>query len=343
MTMIKEIGSEFHKVKPDFGHGFNFPAEGALVFSGRTAIETVLKELPDAKKAILPSYCCDSMIEPFRRAGIAVGFYSVEYKDGIVIEVQIPEDADIFLWCNYFGFHTLMGNMTVTETMTALKKRGGVIIEDITHSILSDYSYNHLSDYLVASIRKWEPISCGGYCAALNGKLHYIPTNTPVSEFIHVKTSAMKLKTEYFNDLDEEKKQEFLSMFSESNQWLSSNYSGLAIDEESRDYLANVDTEVQKEIRRRNARALYEGLQGKVEFLFPEKDMDCPLFVPIIVSNRDVVRKHLTANKIYCPVHWPQPDGCRSNLYNLELSLICDQRYDEDDMKRIVEILKQVV
>ena len=334
-----EIGSEFHKVSPGSGHGFYFPVDGTLVFSGRTAIETVLKELPHTRKAVLPSYCCDSMIEPFRRARIAVEFYPVEYKDGVVIDVQIPKDADIFLWCNYFGFHTSMP----VSRLVAFKNCGGVVIEDITHSLLSAHPYNPQSDYLVASVRKWEPINCGGYCAAVNGELHYIPTNTPIEEFIDVKTSAMKLKTEYFNDLDEEKKQKFLSMFGESNHWLSTNYSNLNIDEESRDFLANVDMETQKEVRRRNAHILYEGLRGKVEFLFKEEDMDCPLFVPIIVSNRDVVRKHLTENKIYCPVHWPQPDGCRSNLYDLELSLICDQRYDEDDMKRIVEILKHVV
>lgn len=335
--MIKEIGSEFHKINPDSGHGFNFPVEGALVFSGRTAIETVLKELPNAKKVVLPSYCCDAMIEPFRSAEIIVGFYSVEYKDGLNIDVRIPDDADILLWCNYFGYHTPMPNMS------AFKNRGGVIIEDITHSLLSIPSYNPQSDYLVASIRKWEPINCGGYCAAVNGELHYIPTNDPAAEFMDVKSSAMKLKIEYFNDLDEQKKQKFLSMFGESNHWLAENYSGLAIDEESRELLAHADIEKQKQTRCRNAHVLYEGLRGKVNFLFPEEHMDCPLFVPIIVSNRSEVRKYLTENKIYCPVHWPRPEGCSSNLYKLELSLICDQRYDENDMKRIVSVISEIL
>lgn len=34
------------------------------------------------------------------------------------------------------------------------------------------------------------------------------------------------------------------------------------------------------------------------------------------------------------------PMGCgRSNLYDMELSLICDQRYDESDMEKIVSVL----
>ena len=334
--MTKEIGSEFHKVEIGTGHGLSLPVEGCLVFSGRAAIETVLKEFPHIKKAVLPSYCCDSMIEPFRRVGIIVEFYPVGYEKGLKIDVQIPNDADIFLWCNYFGYHTPMPDMS------AFKKRGGVVIEDITHSLLSTLPYNHQSDYIVASIRKWEPINCGGYCAAVNSKLTHIPVLSPPLEFVENKTSAMEKKTEYLSDLDEQKKLQFLTLFSDSNQWLAEHYSDLTIDLWSKEYLLHVDTEEQKKIRRINAHLLYEGLKNKVEFLFPEEYMDCPLFVPIIISNRDDVRRLLTENKVYCPIHWPQPENCYSNLYDIELSLICDQRYNEEDMRRIVSVISQM-
>ncbi len=61
--MVREIGSEFHRMPFESGHGLILPAPGSLVFSGRTAIETVLKEIPEARKAALPSYCCDRMID----------------------------------------------------------------------------------------------------------------------------------------------------------------------------------------------------------------------------------------------------------------------------------------
>lgn len=334
--MTREIGSEFHKLEFGKGHGLPFPVKGCLVFSGRTAIETVLKELPHAKKAVLPSYCCDSMIEPFRKAGMIVEFYPVRYENGLKIDAQIPQDADILLWCNYFGCHTPMPDLL------DFKKRGGLVIEDITHSLLSSSPYNSQSDYLVASIRKWEPINCGGYCAAVNGDFKHAPTLMPPSNFVDNKTSAMNMKTEYLNDLDEQKKQQFLAMFGESNHWLAENYSELAIDPWSEEYLTHVDADEQKTIRRSNAHVLYEGLKNKVVFLFSEEDMDCPLFVPVVIPNRNEVRKILTENRIYCPVHWPKPEGCSSNLFDLELSLICDQRYNEDDMKRIVSVISQM-
>lgn len=332
--MIREIGSEFHRVAPDNGLGFSYPVPGLLVFSGRTAIETVLKEVTGARKAILPSYCCYSMIQPFQNMGIEVEFYSVNFENGLKIEVNISENTDIILWCNYFGF---------TVPMPDLSEFQGVVIEDITHSLLSAHPYHSHSHYLVASLRKWEPINCGGYCSNVRGKIHYGPTISPPLEYTRMKTVAMELKKEYLLDFDNKKKLRFLSMFEESNQWLAENYSELSIDPWSIEYLSAVDIEGQRQIRRRNAKVLYEGLEKKAQFLFPIEDMDCPLFVPILLHNREEVRKTLISNQIYCPVHWPRPDGCVSNLYDQELSLICDQRYNEEDMERIVSVLKPLL
>ena len=321
--MAREIGSEFHRMPFEEGHGLALPRPGSFVFSGRTAIEAVLRDIPDAHTALLPSYCCDSMIVPFRDAGIKVKFYQVDWENGL--KVEIKGSADIFLWCNYFGFKNEMPEFD------------GVIIEDITHSMLSMTSSHPHSDYLVASLRKWEPVNCGGYCSV------QIDGEVPSDEFVRLKSAAMEQKKDYLEDLDPKKKPQFLSMFGESNHWLTDHYSGLSIDPFSRDYLERVDVEKQRIIRRENAGALYEGLGDRVQFMFPIEDMDCPLFVPILFPNRNEVRAHLTNNGIYCPIHWPKPEGCESNIYDLELSLICDQRYGIEDMERIVSVLKEVV
>ena len=154
----------------------------------------------------------------------------------------------------------------------------------------------------------------------------------------------MELKAEYLHDNKREKKEEYLALFQYSNKWLAENYSGLSIDPWSKEYLNHIDVETQRKIRRRNGHILYEGLGNKVQFLFPESDMDCPLFIPILFPDqRDRIRQILIENEIYCPVHWPRPEGCESNLYDMELSLICDQRYTENDMDRIVSVLTKAL
>ena len=317
--MEREIGSEFHRMPFEDGHGLALPRIGSLVFSGRTAIEAVLRKNPGIHTALLPSYCCDSMIRPFRDAGIKVKFYQVWWENGL--KTRIDESADILLWCNYFGFKNEIPDFD------------GVIIEDITHSIFSTTSFHPQSDYLIASLRKWEPVYCGGYCSI------DMDADDPPEEFVRLKSAAMELKKEYLEDLDAKKKPQFLSMFRESNQWVAEHYSGLLIDSFSRAYLEKVDVEKQRRIRRENAQVIYEGLSGKVQFMFSDQDMDCPLFVPILLPNRDEVMAHLINNKIYCPIHWPKPEECDSNIYDLELSLVCDQRYGIEDMKQIISVI----
>ena len=179
------------------------------------------------------------MIVPFKAAGIDVKFYRVEW-DGR-LKIALDGSADILLWCNYFGFKNEMPEFD------------GVVIEDVTHSFLSESPCHLQSDYLVASLRKWEPVNCGGYCSVeIDGKI-------PPDEFITLKSAAMELKTEYLEEPQAEKKERFLQMFGRSNHWLAENYSGLLVDPFSREYLERVDVEKKRKIRRDNAWVLYGG------------------------------------------------------------------------------------
>lgn len=337
----REIGSEYEYVEQRQGKGMPFPVnimDFTFVFSGRTAIETILKNETSIKKATLPSYCCDSMIEPFRRAGIEVDFYPVYFDERFKIDISVADDTDCILWCNYFGFNNDMPNFQ------KFKKKGGIIIEDITHSLYSRKQYHNQSDYLVASIRKWNSVLCGGYCAAVNSVLLNKPEQLPDDTFLFRKRKAMQDKSAFLHGDCRIKKAEFLSEFSEANEWLAKNYSGLTIDSESYSFIHSVCMDTDMETRRKNAKVLYEGLNNNrdITFLLDIEEMDCPLFVPVIIHNgkRDVIRKKLIDKEIYCPIHWPKPKAeCESNIYDTELSLICDQRYNEEDMNRIVEVL----
>ena len=53
-------------------------------------------------------------------------------------------------------------------------------------------------------------------------------------------------------------------------------------------------------------------------------------------------------NNIFTPIHWPFESealngSVKNQLYENELSLICDQRYTIDDMKRQIEVLRKCV
>lgn len=340
-SLINEIGSEFscNEINQEFSlklpKGFN---DTLLTFCGRTSISIIIQKIPNIRKAMLPSYCCDSMIEPFRRMNIEVFFYNVNYDNGLNIDLELPGDIDVLLWCNYFGYKTIMPELSDFIT------NGGIIIEDITHSLFSAQQYNTQSQFLIASLRKWGPIVSGGFCASKDYNFNDLVLNLPDESFINMKTKAMFLKEQYLHDGDEKKKEEYLALFYECNQWLSNNYLNLRIDIESQKKINGKKFEQIVSIRRRNAKILHDGLKNHpdISFLFELTQMDCPIFVPIIVKNnkRDIFHKKLIENKIYCPIHWPKPNTiCNSNLYDNELSLICDQRYSDLDMYRIIDVL----
>ena len=341
--MKSEIGSEYpytplgeiRNVSPKM---FEVIDE-AYTFSGRTALEVILKNLTGVKKALLPSYCCESMIAPFYAANIEVDFYDVYWDDSFQERLIIPPNVDLVLWCNYFGFQRTMPDLS------CFIARGGILIEDITHSFLSNVPFHTQSQYVIASVRKWFPLLCGGYCASLDDKLLHKPTVEVAREYIDTKLLAMKQKSEYLTGGNTALKDRYMQNFSWSNHWLAEHYSGLKIDSASREYLNTVDVENVRKKRIDNASLIYEYLSTQKSYhpLFAETDMDCPLFVPILCKNkkeRDVIRQKLIEENIYCPVHWPKPKyNCNSNLYDLEMSLICDQRYSADDMRRMMQII----
>ena len=338
---MKEIGSEFSNY--DLNQSLNFKVPLDLVdytftFSGRTAISVILKNIPNIKKALLPSYCCDSIIDPFRKANIKIYFYDVNYVNGLNVDIDIPDDIDLIFWCNYFGYKHVMPNFN------NFIMNGGIIIEDITHSLFSSQQYNLQSQYLVASLRKWGPLLSGGFCASTKNALKNKPRKEPPTVFINKKKEAMMLKEQYLKNYSYKKKEIFLSLFNECNQWLSNNYMDLTIDSFSKKILFSKKDNSIKLQRVSNAIYLQNNLKNHPDIkpIFNDEEIDCPLFVPVVVKNgkRDFYRKKLIENNIYCPVHWPHPHAnCESNLYELELSLICDQRYSKEDMKRIISIL----
>lgn len=338
---MREIGSEFWETPVGNGEGIIKPnniIDEQFVFSGRTAIDLILKTEQNIRKAMLPSYICESVITPFLDANIEVSFYQVECRNGMVFDLNIEPDTDCLFWCNYFGYKSQMPDLS------NFIKRGGIVIEDITHSYFSKQQSNEQSHYLLASLRKWEPVICGGYCASRKKAFESESLRSPSKVYIKKKQDAMRLKRKYLFSKKEVDKNDYLTMFSESNKWLSKNFSSLLIDDFSLEYFSHIDYQKEYEKRRYNAMILHENLKGHddIELLFEADEMDCPLFVPIIIRNglRDIVQRRLIENDIYCPVHWAKPNmNCNSNLYEMEISLICDQRYEKRDMQRIIDIL----
>ena len=176
-------------------------------------------------------------------------------------------------------------------------------------------------------MRKWAGFWTGGFAWGNWKKNTIIPQYD--ERYVSLRKEAFEMKKQYIDGKIKEKG--FLTVFEQANCRLSK--IGICGGHPQDIYAAqHLDTGTIKTKRRKNAEILLRHNAG----IFELRENDCPLFVPILSDNRDALRKYLINHDIYCPVHWPHWD-----LAGRELSLVCDQRYDEEDMLRVCECIKE--
>ena len=340
-----EIGSEFW-IENDF---FVDPAE-QFYMSGRSALNAIImdaKSKYSIRRALLPSYCCDSIIIPFIKNDIPVRFYDVFLDDDRKLSMHIPkaEEDELLFFMHFFG-----------AKISRLRMDGEIqdwaaVIEDQTHSFFSGFKSEINPHYTFVSFRKWFAVS--GIAMAKNEAGDLPETEKTNQEYNTLRNQAFLEKSRYING-EHFNKDFFLDMFRKAEEILDEDCSCYAPDPKDYQRLAKSIRNQEQMIaaRRANATVLtreienIEQLSVIVDF---DMEKDCPMFVPIVemTGHRTELRNYLIKNEVYCPVHWPTSsyhkelnDGVKS-IYENELSLVCDQRYTPDDMKRIVRLINE--
>lgn len=334
--MTAEIGSEFWGTSEIKTNILENPYIRNLL-SGRTALEFIINDIKFTRKIdsiLIPSYSCESMIEPFLKNNIRIIFYDPIKTEKIEI---LSYNVDAILIIDYFGFQRFDWK-DILDTIDDSK----IIIYDSTHSLLGNKNIEKIIDYSFISYRKW---FFTNHCIVKKNKSEFnlkqpLETN---EEYIKLRKKAAKYKKHYIEHHIGDKDL-YLKLFSNAESILESDYvEYMGIPE-----FTSLDEIINN--RKENAYYLIEELKGlpNVKLLYNTiEESDIPMFVPIIVNEkRDLLRQHLIDNDIYCPVHWPYSDihkrySLDSTIYNRELSLICDQRYNLKDMERQVKIIRE--
>lgn len=352
---MKEIGSEFWTgCCPCSKHGCEWPhtPEWSVreTMSGRVALEYVVEEIVKKGKTsvYMPSYCCYTMIEPFLKHDVKVVFYDVvPTTSGLKRQFEYDHGCDVVFLLDYFGFAD-------AETVTIVKEqhaKGKQVVYDATHSIFSNSNYDNC-DYVFGSYRKWMDVNCGFVAVKGKADIDFGADWHQFEAYADLRTRMFELKARYMNDEDVDK-QQFLAWINEAEEMLEQDYHHTLPDQRSLDVLRQTDYAFLVQSRRNNANILMKGIADlkdeRVRCLMGELGRhDTPLFVPIYVQaeHRNELRRYLIEHSIYCPVHWPLSDlhtisGAATDVYQSELSLLCDQRYDHFDMYRIVETIKE--
>lgn len=328
--MNKTIGGEFsiHKRLLDGN-----TKKEILFSSGRCALRAILMEIEQKRsrnrRILLPNYLCDCIPYTVIDAGWTYSFYHINrnFYSEFCLDVNLSE-YDAVLLINYFGVTDLRG---IIEYIRSINLEI-IIIEDDVQAYYE--LFKSKADYSFTSLRKWFPCPDG---AIVNSICAFGPFELHQNRWAGYKFLANRLKS----NGDPKDDATILEMIEKGEKILEEDYMCIC-SEESQTIYANIDIEDIAKKRRKNADVLIAGLQ-KLGVDYYSTEIGVPLFVPIFIENRDELRKLFFERNIFVPRHWPQiSKGINgdSDLYRTELSLICDQRYDADEMNSQLEIIR---
>lgn len=319
--------------------------------SGRGALHAILGEIRASREGdgvLLPDYLCESVVTTVLRAGFSYDFYAVSADltpdvDSLVAAYREGPGPCAVLLIDYFGITDLTSTIATLRTSCP---SAAIIIDGVQAPLHSDVLRS--ADYAFTSLRKALPVPDGALALSQAGPL--TPRGSTEAAFVAGKLSGLLLKAHAAQDGIPDAT--FLRFLETAERQLDEvGYYDSPMSNTARRIAGHIDFGEIAAIRRTNAIHLRERL---TEFgVSPLTDITSdgvPLFLPISIPRRDLVRAALADSRIYCPVHWPVPvlDGGESRfagqaLYSTELSLVIDQRYGAREMDRLADTLRQAM
>ncbi len=335
-----EHGSDFHlssevgALEAPWGAG---PA--TLWGSGRDAMRGLLRWGRDERgwtRLLVPSFFCESVVAVL--AGeLPVARYEDAPDAAPPLRVE-AERSDVLLLVNTYG----MRSRPRVDTRA-------LVVEDHTHDPLSPWAFASEADYAVASLRKTLPLPDGG--VLWSPKTLPLPAEREATErhaaAASARATAMRLKREYLEGGLVEKA-EYRALAATGERAIGrGEVSGITA--ESRARLPTLPAREWRERRERNLAAFRRAL-GPVA---GARLLEAPFAATLVFDSaerRESVRRALVAASIYPAVLWPLETAGTAGipprdraLSRRVLSLHCDFRYDERDMRRVADALREAL
>lgn len=323
--------------------------------TGRTATIYLFEHCGDFKEndvVLLPDYLCLSILVTFDAPKLKYRFYRIDRElnmDMDDIKKQIDDDVKAIYITHYFGFP--QKKEIVDELKKIRKEKNIALIEDITQALYcKDKDCMGFGDYIICSTRKWMPMTDGGLLAIRDGiKCEDIKLQNGYNEAAY-KQLLISLMRNYYFEHPKKDKTFYLELEKEANK---DRYADLTLREMtpiSKKIMLACNTEELIKKRRENYTYLYHNLKDHKKVTVLGKELDdngdyVPFGFLVLVENRDAFYHYLVEHNIIGEIQWilpfdhylPGEDA--TYLSNHNLMIHCDQRYNVEDMKYIVDTI----
>ena len=345
---LLKYGCEYNEIS-DYPRGKSIPSiyPHALYYANcRQAIVELVKKY-NISRLWIPGFYNYEVIDYIKmNSDCKIIFYNdspLSHSDRKNLEKKTFLKDDAILRINYFGFRKYRNNKNIKA----------LVIEDHSHSLISEWAQKSNADFCVASLRKTMPIAEGGILwSPLNKALPEKPNKTKENETLARKrVEAMKLKSDLL--IGKNKDRSYLKkLYLETEKQFSTLPCSL-ISEDSMDIVKIMDIAKWDKIKKRNWKTLQKSIKSdKVKILQPETDLCNPFSLILKFKNhsdREKVRENLIKRqRVFSLILWTIPDYSAKRLYTLGeciLSINCDARYKndlEDLGKRIQSALNTI-
>lgn len=314
---MKEIGG-YIELDQNFGRLYHDHA--VALNCGRAGLEYLIRA-KKIEKIYFPYFCCNSVTQPCQRCGIEFEYYHIETDFSPKVDFELGESEWLYI-VNYYG---QIDNRTIMQ----YKERFDRVIFD------NAQAYFQLPVEGVDTIytsRKFLGVSDGAFV--------YTDTKIAIPERDESYSSMGYLLGRF-----ERSASEFFAESKKNNERFDQECVK-RMSKLTENVLRGIDYERVKNQRSRNFSYLYCHLEK--ENLLKLHKVPGAFMYPLMIEDAPRLRKKLIENRIYVPVLWPNVVDempCNTLEYRYSSNILpipCDQRYDEEDMQYIINLIKRL-
>lgn len=297
-----------------------------LVNTGRNALKYILRSLPKVDKVYLPYYTCDVLLQPLNKLGIPYEFYHINEHLELAHPIILEENEYIII-NNYFGLQN-------AYIQRMAEHYGEHLIVDNSQAFYAPTLPGIKAFY---STRKFVGVSDGG-CVWFGE-----PRETSFSGITEI--DRLETRSEYLQIRVRKGAEAGYAAFREAEKSLD-NQATKVMSAETRMALRKIDFETIYKRRIDNLYQLAMALKDSNKLQLPlllNRD-EVPMVYPYWTADSSL-RQRLIDNHIYVAQYWPNVlDWCQEGDLEYELAknlipLPIDQRYGEEEMKKIIRII----
>lgn len=301
--------------------GEHYHKDAIRLNTARNCFEYVLRT-KGYIKVYIPYYTCEVILEPIRKLGVKYEFYHINENLELTVLPKLNAN-EAFLYTNYFG----LKQEYVKRLVSVYDKQ---LIVDNSQAFYAEPLKGIDTFY---SARKFFGVPDGAY---LYTDMPLMPSL--VQDYSYERMSHLLKRI----DLGAEAG---YHDFRVNDDGLC----GQEIKKMSKltdSLLLGIDYEFVRDRRRKNY-LLFEEVLGFTNMLHLScDDTTVPMIYPYWVKNGFVLKKKLIDNKVFVATYWSnvrsvlQNDDVEMMLVNDMIPLPSDQRYEEKDLNRIIDMIK---